>query len=726
MLSLEATVRELDAYLGMQARPQERVIAFRDTLAECVTHSNDTLLRFLEQKETNDWEETARCFLLSTPEHILLREAGNGSFGVVYKAFDVHEEQYRALKFLEPTKIGKVKDAYTLFGQDGLNGNERLADKFRHENIVKYYGRIDDHTLVFEWIEGDTLDKIEHFSSKEIDDIIIQICRGVGHMHANGYAYNDLRFPNIMRNNKRKKQVITLLDYSIATPLDEKGVSVHHGNLSSREIAAPESILRNELSVRTDIWAIGHLMYRLFTKEHAFPHQHKDQLESIVQTEQSYVLLRQRVEQDEQIPQKYKPIILKCLSYNPDHRYQSVEELLTVIDPPKTLINRWSVGAAAIGCVSALICGAIGIAGLTYGVFFSKTIIQKENVYLNDPTNPPEYSENRKVKRTPRIPPGKDPTEICKNPTLSGLVPSRYDNKQEFEFCLDFRHAEALLDTADFIGAARQLEQLEKKYPKSHEIPAALMEAYYELGIIKNAERMRERVIQEFGVYNPIELAVYGTKIQFELYKYPTSLMLHKEICTLGAVTKEFPECPEFDLTARLGIGQEEQKMTAYKKLQKKYPHSFVLPREYARLQLQILRASYDPSSTKELDSQDITKINDALHAYEQAAHNAQEKSAFFSEISSFFEHSVVSYAHAFVFAYRAEQTAVKEHDIISFGTESERLYMQYVQLKEDSTLSKQASRQLNKQEIATAYERLSMACTQDKEFFICACEPLP
>jgi serine/threonine protein kinase len=643
MVLLTQILHGLDMYLGSVQSVPEHVVSFRDMI-EAATKSKDTTLElFLEKKETDDWEEAARCFLLSTEQYLLLRQAGEGSFGSVYKAFDREEQGLRAVKFLDRGDGAKVHDAYTIFGTGGLEDNERLADKFRHENIVKYYGRRPDGALVFEWIEGTSLDKIERFSPKEAEEIIKQVCQGVAHMHANGYAYNDLRFPNVMRSKKGKKNLITLLDYSIATLLDERGISTQTGNLSSREIAAPESILRGELSVRTDVWAIGQLMYRLFTGEHAFPHQNKDQLKAIVQDPRAYHALQIRITQHARIPKRYKKVIAKCLSYYPQARYHDVEQIITAIEPQGiTLPLLASVGALALlGCGTALCSGA-------YTLF-------KEPEVVTIPAAPElTYSTERKVRREPRVAQGEDPQAPCNNPERYGFRNERYKETKEYKLCIEYRSAEALLDKGDFVSAARDLELIRNEFPDQHEPLAGLLEAYYELGLLVAADDVRKEIIAKHPEQNPFELFTYGDKVMRELPEYPTSLSFSsREFCTLDAVAKPYPECSDLVITAAL---PPEQKKAEYKKLKKKYPKSFLVEREYARFLF--AQVTYHPvrdahNTFVGANYTDLETVNEALAAYQHAGVLVKSESPFLDEIAQSFLH-FDDWPHRFVFAYRA------------------------------------------------------------------------
>ncbi|MBI5002751.1 serine/threonine protein kinase [Candidatus Woesearchaeota archaeon] len=639
---------------------------------------------------------------IQIPDYKIVQEAGRGNFGIVYKAREISSGRDRAIKILDRVEGGRGDAAYALFRSEGLEENESLADAFQHENLVRFYRQgvvlEGDFTgqkfIVLEWVQGTTLEHASDFSPREIDGVIKQICHGVQHMHERGYLHNDIRAPNIMVTHSQTKKsslLAKLGDYTLVTPCDEQGIASAAANISSRTISAPESIQRGELSARTDIWGLGILMYQLWTGEHPFPHSSKDVLEEMVRTPASYTGLEIRIQRNPQIPQKYKAIIQRCLSYNPDQRYQSVTALLHELEPPKT---RLSVGSVVGGIfLAALGCLGISTGGLLY--------FQKPDPIVETKTEvqyiPTVFSDNRKVKRDPRIQQGVDPEDVCNHPEKYHMDRDRYKDPLAYRFCLEFGEAKKLLDQAEFVAAAKKLEALQKDNPLRYEPPSALLEAYYELGLVSEAAEIRKLVVTKFGEYNPMELALYSQKIDLYILDGPTTVdFLSRDICTVGVVQKNYPECPELVLVRSLSSSDEKEKR--YAALVRTYSRSFLVHREYARFLF---------------ETNDSDKIPLALQQYEAAAKLAKNRYAFFAEITHQFEKRR-DFAHAFVYQYRAEEAFQEGYSSSLWSSrESDALLVKM------GGVGKNTSSFTSKEE---AYHVLSEKCTADADFGFVPC----
>lgn len=589
---------------------------------------------------------------LQISDYRIFQEAGRGNFGIVYKAQEISSGKERAIKVLDRIEGGRGDAAYVLFGSEGLEQNEVLADAFQHENLVRFYrqGVVEDGLfcgqkyIVLEWVEGTTLEHLTALSPRETHVIIKQICRGVEHMHERGYLHNDIRAPNVMVTSspaKKHSPLAKLGDYTLVTPCNEKGIASAAANISSRTISAPESIHNGELSTRTDIWGLGILMYRLWTGEHPFPHEKKDVLEEFVRNPTSYSGLEHRIQHHPHIPQKYKPVIQKCLSYNPAHRYQSVEALLHDLEPPKT---RLSLGSVLGGTVLASLgCLGIGIGALFYSQK-PDPVIQTETVVQEVPV---AYSRYRKVQRDLRIPANETPRSVCDTYQKKALEPS----SSRYEYCIEFKEAEQLLDQANFTAAARKLEALQKQYPKRYEPVAALLEAYYELGLFIEAEEQRRIVIEKFGEYSPKELAYYSQVIQRAALDAPTTFSLTQADCTLESIQVKYPEC--YKIAALLGAEEEQ-----YEAIVKRYTRSFLAHREYARF----------------LFEKD--RVEESLVHYKSAARITGNKYPFFQEIAeAFLKRGDLE--HAFVYQYQAEKALEQDHSRILLTHESDTILAQ-------------------------------------------------
>lgn len=708
MASLEETLHDIDQFLGEQREIPAHLIEFRDAIAAAKEgRNNEQLELFLEKREMTDWEETAQCFFNMPYGFVLLRRAGKGGFGRVYKALNLKIQRLRAIKIIqqEIDKDGRAREAYALHGRQGLFSNDALLDLFDHPRIGRYYsqGMLADGRgyMEFEWLGDISLAKYGVCSPAEAHRFVTQICEAAQHMHERGMLHNDIKPENVMviEQEPRGKieRNIKLIDSGIATP-HENGKATKSRNIASREISAPESITSGELSVQTEGWAITVLLHKLITGSHPFPYTEKTELEGIVSDPESYSALRTRIRQDQRIPERDKPILIKGLSYLPKDRYQSLDEFLAVLNPKKSRISKWSLGVGALGTGLA----ALGIAGAVCAGVVSYYFPRVETI-----VSPPmviekaTYSDTRKIQRDPRIPEGDSPPELCTNPQKYGFSATRYTDPQDYQFCLEFRQGEALLDRAAFVDAAIRLEELQKQFPKSSQRLRGLMEAYYELGLLFDVQEAETALLHLYPTDNSLERLTYGQKAQREVSTYWTTLSFDDPaICIVDAVKKRHPEC-----SALIAVNKksDEEKEKEYERLLKEFPHSPLIAREYARFLFADSSAS-------------LEKINRALVAYQDAAISASQNAPFLWEIAEHFS-ARKGAAHAYVFAYQAKEAEKEKGEIMIGDT---RLIERYNALHPNSRISlfDDESDSILKQE----YELLFKKCSNSKDFFIVEC----
>ncbi len=611
MISFDDLYQQISAYLGnYRGQPDEAVIAFLDEVAEHVA-GKDVPLDLLTILKADSWgsiDSLVECYNLSVPEHTLLCRISRGGFGVIYKAVN-DRGKLRAIKIEDRKNAGKIEDAYYLFHTDGLSENEELPDAFRHENIVKHYGRwtLSDGRVyhVLEWIDGITLEKKSKVSVAEFEQYFPQIFAAVQHIHQS-HSHNDLRRANIMVDDRG---LVTLLDFGIATQLNEEGISSVQLNISSRRIAAPESIARGELSKRTDVRALGQLFYEMLTDEHPFPHSDPDELEKIVTRPENYVLLRRRIQTNVAIPDKYKPIIWKCLAYDPNDRYQSVDELTQAIQPKKRKrILPWISGAVV---AAGLACAGVSLVlgGLVYYKNSNPEVIVEQV--------PAEYepfvTEDRKVPRSYRIADPEKNRWQCKQRKGQGKM-----------HCFAFFEAEQLLDQGEFVQAGIILEGIvaeDPDYTSGHE---ALIEAYFELGLFDAAQAKMDYLKTRTDLSNGIsdEELSYGDWMPLALARFPETDFSHPEVCDLRVVKKQFSEC---SLLVKASDADD------YQSILKKYPKSFIAHGKLARMFFKTggLR-QHDDGSIK---YGYIDSINEALEHYGAVAKLRGVRGGVFYEI---------------------------------------------------------------------------------------------
>jgi serine/threonine protein kinase len=191
---------------------------------------------------------------------------GTGGMGEVYRAEDIKLAQTVALKFL-PDKLEKNNAALKRF-----IGEVRTARQVAHGNVCRVFdigetrGR---HYLSMEYIDGDDLSsllrRVGRLSSERAVEISRQLCVGLHAIHEAGILHRDFKPANIIIDSKGKARIT---DFGIAG--FEAEISGENLRVGTPAYMSPEQITGREISQRSDIYALGLVLYEIFTGKQAF------------------------------------------------------------------------------------------------------------------------------------------------------------------------------------------------------------------------------------------------------------------------------------------------------------------------------------------------------------------------------------------------------------------------------------------------------------------------
>ncbi len=203
----------------------------------------------------------------------ILAKLGEGGMGAVYRGEQISLKRKCAIKLLKPelsSDAGLVKR---------FNAEAELVAKLSHPNVVNIYdfGQDQDGTLfiAMEFIEGRSL------RSAMIADgplpvrravaIAAQVAASLTDAHAHGIVHRDLKPDNVMLTERgREKDVVRVLDFGIAKLRDENKQTVQAmtqaGDLvGTPQYMAPEQIRGDRIDGRTDVYALGAMLYEMVT-----------------------------------------------------------------------------------------------------------------------------------------------------------------------------------------------------------------------------------------------------------------------------------------------------------------------------------------------------------------------------------------------------------------------------------------------------------------------------
>lgn len=251
----------------------------------------------------------------------VVEKLGQGAFGVVFRCVDHDLKREVAIK-VPKKKLGLRK-------QELFIREARAASRLSHSNIVTVHDVNRDEDLIYivnDLIEGTTLRR--WFGSRDVTKneavgLARILCEAMHHAHSQGIVHRDLKPGNIMMDRDDRPHI---LDFGLSQSLDrtletiaKKGMVV-----GTPAFMAPEQALgkTDKIGPRTDVYALGVILFQLLTGRLPFTGAKSSLLEEIVETSapapSSF---------DSSIPKSLDAIVLKAMAKKQDDRYSSGAEM---------------------------------------------------------------------------------------------------------------------------------------------------------------------------------------------------------------------------------------------------------------------------------------------------------------------------------------------------------------------------------------------------------------
>ncbi|MBN2409934.1 MAG: protein kinase [Candidatus Aminicenantes bacterium] len=249
-------------------------------------------------------------------------ELGKGGMGRVYKAFDTEIGEHVALKVLKP-EIAADESIVERFRNE-----LKLARRISHRNICRMFdiGRTQDTTYIaMEFVSGEDLKtllrRVGQLPVRRTVSVSLQVCEGLAEAHRLGVVHRDLKPQNIMIDRDGNARI---MDFGIARSLKGKGVTEAGVVLGTPDYMSPEQLEGKEADQRSDIYALGAVLYEMVTGEPPF----EGDTPLVVAAKHKTENPRDPREINPQVPEGLSRLILRCLEKDKEARYQSAEELI--------------------------------------------------------------------------------------------------------------------------------------------------------------------------------------------------------------------------------------------------------------------------------------------------------------------------------------------------------------------------------------------------------------
>ncbi len=269
-----------------------------------------------------------------TPESLghyrIVEKLSQGGCGTVYLAHDERLDRDVALKVLS-VEILANEDDRKRFRKEALT----LA-KLNHTNIGQIYDfdtQAGVDFLVMEYVSGGTLSRQiagPALSEKEVAGLGIQIAQALEEAHEYGTIHRDLKPANIAVTPKGQVKV---LDFGLAKLFDPSRGGLKAETLTQSvndphlvgtlPYMAPEQVSGERMDARTDIYALGVVLYEMATHQRPF---REDSMPRLFDSILHHPVVPPRA-LNPRISPEMERVILKCLERDPGERYQSAKEV---------------------------------------------------------------------------------------------------------------------------------------------------------------------------------------------------------------------------------------------------------------------------------------------------------------------------------------------------------------------------------------------------------------
>lgn len=262
-------------------------------------------------------------------EYEVVEALGNGASSVVYKALRIKDGKPFAIKLLHRYLIEK-EDTARRFEQEA-----KAAMLLSHPNIVRMRGlnkTADGQPyLVMDFISGQSLAEIITEGALPLPrawKLFVQIADAMSHAHSQGVVHRSLKPGNIIISKENGQEKAVVSDFGLAKLLPSSGQEIQNltakgAIVGSPLYMSPEQCLGREIDGRTDIYALGCLMYTCITGKPPLKGEH------IIDTMSKHVgeipLTFEKVCPELKIPGQVQAIVFKCMAKRPEDRYESME-----------------------------------------------------------------------------------------------------------------------------------------------------------------------------------------------------------------------------------------------------------------------------------------------------------------------------------------------------------------------------------------------------------------
>ena len=264
----------------------------------------------------------------------IVEPLGRGGMGIVYKVEHIRIGKLLAMKLLTG-ELSRNRDVVRRFKQEALT-----VSKLSSPNTVQVFdfGASEGLTyLVMELVSGEDLARVLRslgpMPFPRLGKVVIQVCTSLAEAHQKGIVHRDVKPENIMLLRGRDgADVAKVLDFGLAKlreGAELNDVTSQGAIVGTPYFMAPEQIRGEQVDPRSDIYALGALMYRALTGH--YPFNGPTPMAVFTKHLTELPVLPSERTPDIEIPPGVSAIVLKALEKSPADRFQKIEELQSAL-----------------------------------------------------------------------------------------------------------------------------------------------------------------------------------------------------------------------------------------------------------------------------------------------------------------------------------------------------------------------------------------------------------
>jgi serine/threonine-protein kinase len=259
---------------------------------------------------------------LADGKYELVAEVGRGGMGVVYRARHVDLGHHVAIKVLDvPIRSAELEERFFREAKAAARiQNAHVIDFGREPDVGSY--------IVMELLKGASLDEVLRREGKlepaRALRYATQVADALAAAHAMGIVHRDLKPANVHVVPSPRGEVVKVMDFGIAKIAEEQWRSTGPGKLmGTPAYMSPEQWLDSTVDARTDVYALGAVLYRMITGQ--LPAK-GGSLEQVAKATM-HVVPRAPRDLDEKIDWEISALVMKCLEKKPEDRYATMAAL---------------------------------------------------------------------------------------------------------------------------------------------------------------------------------------------------------------------------------------------------------------------------------------------------------------------------------------------------------------------------------------------------------------